>query len=204
MGWTSYHATYYKRNGSIDRKAECDAYFLEGLNRGHYEVLKSAVVGSVYYAAVRNLKRYVGRDENGNYIYEDAVNEPVRAAVFLTQTDSKDYFNFYYKDMSEDMGPCECDCPVSILKLLSPTDSEWALKWRERCRKRAEQKKSPTALSNLPVGARIRFTYGGEVKELVKHPPAYQFKRPFWYNPACHQYMSAKHIPDNYEIVSMG
>ena len=96
MGWTSYHATYYKRNGSIDRKAECDAYFLEGLNRGHYEVLKSAVVGSVYYAAVRNLKRYVGRDENGNYIYEDAVNEPVRAAVFLTQTDSKDYFNFYY------------------------------------------------------------------------------------------------------------
>ena len=178
MGWTSYHATYYKRNGSIDRKAECDAYFLEGLNRGHYEVLKSAVVGSVYYAAVRNLKRYVGRDENGNYIYEDAVNEPV-------------------------MGPCECDCPVSILKLLSPTDSEWALKWRERCRKRAEQKKSPTALSNLPVGARIRFTYGGEVKELVKHPPAYQFKRPFWYNPACHQYMSAKHIPDNYEIVSM-
>ena len=156
MGWTSYHATYYKRNGSIDRKAECDAYFLEGLNRGHYEVLKSAVVGSVYYAAVRNLKRYVGRDENGNYIYEDAVNEPVRAAVFLTQTDSKDYFNFYYKDMSEDMGPCECDCPVSILKLLSPTDSEWALKWRERCRKRAEQKKSPTALSNLPVGARIR------------------------------------------------
>ena len=55
MGWTSYHATYYKRNGSIDRKAECDAYFLEGLNRGHYEVLKSAVVGSVCYAAVRNL-----------------------------------------------------------------------------------------------------------------------------------------------------
>ena len=63
--------------------------------------------------------------------------------------------------------------------------------------------KSPTALVNLPIGARIRFTYGGEVKELVKHPPAYQFKRPFWYNPACHQYMSAKHIPDNYEIVSM-
>lgn len=201
MGWTGHHATHYKRNGSIDRKAECDAYFLEGLNRGHYEVLKSTVVGSVYYAAIRNLKRYVGKDENGKSVYEDAVNEPVWAAVFLTRTDSRDYFNFYYKDLSEDMGPCDCDCPLSILKLLSPTDSEWALEWREKCRKKAEQKKLPTALANLPIGTWIRFTYGGEVKELVKHAPAYQFKRPFWYNPTSHQYLSAKRIPDNYEVL---
>ena len=32
MGWTGCHATHYKRNGDIDRKAECDGYFLEGLN----------------------------------------------------------------------------------------------------------------------------------------------------------------------------
>lgn len=140
MGWTSYHATHYKQNGSIDRKAECDAYFLEGLNRGHFEVLKSALVGTVYYAAVRNLKRYAGKDENGNGIYEDAADQPVWAAVFLTQIDSGNYFNFYYKDMGEDMGPCECDCPVSILNLLSPTDSKWALEWRERCRKKRSRK----------------------------------------------------------------
>ena len=29
---------------------------MEGLNRGHYEVLKSAMVGIVYYAAVKKLK----------------------------------------------------------------------------------------------------------------------------------------------------
>ena len=29
MGWASYRAEYYK-NGKIDRKAECDAYFLDG------------------------------------------------------------------------------------------------------------------------------------------------------------------------------
>lgn len=40
MGWTSYHATYYK-NGKVDRKAECDAYFMEGLNTGWYRVIKS-------------------------------------------------------------------------------------------------------------------------------------------------------------------
>lgn len=202
MGWTSYHASYYKRNGSVDRKAECDAYFLEGLNRGHYEVLKSAIVGSVYYAAVRHLKRYVGRDENGQDIYKDVVNEPVFAVVFLTQTDSKDYFNFSYKDMSEDMGPYDCDCPVSILKLLSPTDSEWALEWRERCKKRAEQKKSPNALANLPIGAEIQFKWGDDVKTLVKHPPAFQFKRPFWYCPAEHTYIPARRIPTDYTVLA--
>ena len=40
MGWTSQHATHYKWLGKgidrkyvVDRKAECDAYFEEGLNR---------------------------------------------------------------------------------------------------------------------------------------------------------------------------
>lgn len=203
MGWTGYHATHYKQNGSIDRKAECDAYFLEGLNRGHYEVLKSTVVGSVYYAAVRNLRRCAGKDENGNYIYEYVENQPVWAAVFLTQIDSKDYFNFYYKDLSEDMGPYECDCPVSILNLLSSTDNECALEWREKCRKRAEQKKSPTALANLPIGARIQFQYGGGTKTVVKHPPAFQFKRSFWYDPAEHTYIPARRIPNDYTVLGM-
>ena len=42
MGWTSYRANYYK-NGKINKKAECDAYFMEGLNRGHFQVLKSTM-----------------------------------------------------------------------------------------------------------------------------------------------------------------
>lgn len=44
MGWTGYYATHYK-NGKIDRKAECDAYFMEGLNRGNFKVLKSTMKG---------------------------------------------------------------------------------------------------------------------------------------------------------------
>ena len=55
MGWTSYHANYYKKNGEIDRKAECDAYWQEGLKRGHFKVLRSSMVGSTYYAAVKPL-----------------------------------------------------------------------------------------------------------------------------------------------------
>lgn len=206
MGWTGQHATYYKK-GTVDRKAECDAYFMEGLNAGHYNVLKSALVGSVYYAAVQTLKRNTGRkDENGNFIIEDIPEDEREtwAAVFLTSVNSRDYFNFMYKDMSETMGPCEDRCPASILKLLSPTDSEWGNEWRERCRKRIEEKKNPRTLSNLPIGAVIRFTQlNGKVIELLKHPAAYQFKRPFWYNSNDNTYMPVKRIPDSYEVVRL-
>ena len=40
MGWTEYLATHYTKSGQIDRKAECDAYFMESLNRGYYKVRK--------------------------------------------------------------------------------------------------------------------------------------------------------------------
>ena len=174
MGWTSYHATHYRR-GQIDRKAECDSYFLEGLNTGYYAVLKSAMVGSVYYAAVMNLKRYGKEKPDGTRSVEDIPEAERRiwGVVFLTAVDRNEYFNFSYKDISEDMGPCESKCPVSILKLLSPTDSEWANEWRARCQEYAEKQKSPNALRNLPIGAVIRYKTGGGVTvELEKHKPA--------------------------------
>ena len=203
MGWTSYHASFYKNNGSVDRKAECDDYFLGGLNKGYYRILKSSMVGSVYYAAVQTLKRCVGRDEQGHSVYENIPDEQqeVWAAVMLTQTDKNDYYNFAYKDMSESMGPCYYDCPLSILKLLSPTDNEYALSWRNKCKVRAEQKKSPTALANLPVGTRIQFKYGDRTEVYVKHAPGFQFKRPFWYNPEKNCYIPARRIPDNYTVI---
>src|SRR3546814_14648944 len=36
--------------------------------------------------------------------------------------------------LTENMGPCEADCPAAILDLLSPTEHEYALDWRARCR----------------------------------------------------------------------
>lgn len=163
MGWTSYHASHYKYvqgKRIIDRKAECDAYFMEGLNRGYYNVLKSAMVGSTYYAAVQALKRCAGKDESENYIYED-IPENEReafAVVFLTSTDMKDHFNFSYKDMDESMGPYKYDCPKGILDLLSPTTNEYALKWRQLCYENHAKKKNPNTLNKLPVGTSIKVT----------------------------------------------
>ena len=210
MGWTSYHAAYYDKRGRVDRKAECDSYFEGYPNTGHYKVMKSVMHGSVYYGAIKKLLRYLGEDENGKSIYEPLPEEEqkVFAAVFLTSVDSKDYYNFSYKDMDETEHPFYYDCPKSILDLLSPTENERALEWRKRGRERLAKKKEGTSLANLPVGSVIRFTRGSKevskTMELVKHPAAYQFKRPFWYWPEGNSYVSAKHIPKNYEVVSVG
>lgn len=139
MGWTSYQAKYFK-NGRIDRKKECDETWACEKN---FEVVKSRLIGSVWYAAVKE-------KESGK----------VFAVIFLTSVDG---YEFCYKDMTENAGPYNYDCPESILKLLSPTDNEYALEWRQKCRKKAEQKRK---LEHLPIGTKIvvhgNFVHGGE------------------------------------------
>ena len=190
MGWDYTHATHYTRKGDVDRKAEIDELYNWSDEKKAVSVVKSCMVGSTYYAALRVTDKETGAFE-------------VVGEVVLTRSARRDYFNFGYKAMSETMGPCECSCPASILKLLSPTDDEWADGWRERCRKTIEDKKSPGALKNLPIGAVIRFTmHNGRTMELVKHQAAYQFKRPFWYCEETGRYMPVTRIPKDYEIVA--
>ena len=190
MGWDYTHATHYTRTGSIDRKAEIDELYTWQNDTRKAEVVRSSMVGSTYYAAIKITELSTGETETA-------------AAVALTHTNSRDYFNFGVKTMGESSGPCEDHCPTSILSLLSPTDSEYANNWRERCRKNIEAKKDPRALKNLPVGAVIRFTLQTwESIELLKHAAAYQFKRPFWFCQSSGRYMPATRIPANYEVVT--
>ena len=211
MGWTSYHATYYK-NGKIDRKAECDAYFLEGLNRGFYEVLKSSMVGSTYYAAVKPLKRYDG--DTGLCVDMPKEEQCAFAVVFLTSTNAKDYFNFSYKAMDEGVGPYQKECPKGILDLLTPTENKWANEWRTACYKyHADKKKNKTSsLSRLPVGSVVKVTMPcdthmyktGDVVTLTKGY-AYGLKRPVWFSPRARFGASLIRILDNhYEIIKKG
>lgn len=53
---------------------------------------------------------------------------------------AKDGYNFGYKDMDESMGPCEYKCPKTILKMLTPTEHEYAKEWRKRCWDRIEKR----------------------------------------------------------------
>lgn len=186
MGWTAYKAIHYK-NGKIDRKGECDYIFSRETK---YELVKSVMVGTVYYAAVRNI-------DTGE----------VWAAVFLTQVDGDE---FAYKDMDETVIPCYYDCPNSILNLLTSTDNEHSNYWREKCRENNARKHSPKAFGKLKEGQQVMWTVPddrfdglnrGDKVRMVK-AKVNGMKRCVWFVPGM-GYIPPKHInQDDYELVN--
>lgn len=158
MGWSYGMATEY-RNGRVNRKAEMDKLFNWESDLKKVSVVKSTMVGSVYYAAIK-----VTTQEE----------EKVTAAVCLTRVTEGE---FGYKGMDESMGPYYYECPGTILKELKPTDNENAINWRKKC---VEYTKAKSRLAKLPVGTEIEFEVNGNKVRLVKSPAAYQFRKPFW------------------------
>lgn len=111
-----------------------------------YEVLDSALVKlKTHYAAIKRTNL-----ENGLY-------EVFATITLIRMHKSKnDDYNFLYKDMDETVGSYEAECPERILKLLTPTQFEYAIEWRKRCWARIDAKK---ARPKIVVGTRLR--YGG-------------------------------------------
>ena len=143
MGWT----TTYKPKG----EPVLDFFMRNGVlrwgddNPNTYRVLDSALVSmSTFYAAVEQVNKETGK-------------RIVWAAVILVRF-SRDPHNrdnnFGWKDMDESCGPYETKCPERILKLLTPTDNEYALSWRKACWANIEKCK---ARKNLPVGTVLKY-----------------------------------------------
>lgn len=108
MGWTF-----------MKKPRDVKEYFREQLTFNDNKVLDIAILHrSTMYAAVHNTK-----------------SGEVWAAIFPLKfvPNASDGYDFGYKDMDETMGPVESECPERILKLLTPTDREYAIQWRERC-----------------------------------------------------------------------
>lgn len=66
---------------------------------------------------------------------------------------------FCYKDMSEDMGPYQAECPERILHLLTPTDQKYAVEWRANCRAYHERVKASgyqVLIGDKPQGRPLR------------------------------------------------
>ena len=156
MGWDGTWTSYYK-NGKVDVKRFCDEEYTWAGEKSRNEVIKSSMVGSTYYAAVR-CREY---DDVEKTVLK---SDRVFAIVVLTSTRRQDGCNILTKGITEFSGPCEHKCPMGILKLLTPlaADEEWAKAWRIKCYEyhanKKKEKTDPYSLKNLPEGSQIKFT----------------------------------------------
>jgi hypothetical protein len=159
MGWLYMHRAgmgghempkaYLDDQLTYEREACEDAPF-----RG-CRVLKSVFTGSTYYAAV---ERY-GEDRERLY---------VTAVICLVRWNPKaaDGLIFGYKDMDEQSGPVEANCPRSILELLTSSSHPYALDWRNRCYAMLRLKERKVADGDiLRLPEPLRFTDGSEHRE---------------------------------------
>lgn len=184
MGWSYCHASHYKKNGQVDRKAEVDKLYTWESEDTKVEVLKSCLVSTDYFAAI------LVEDKKTSEKYVECVR-------CLTAGMIRDdpYFNFGYKSVPH---TDSYNCPKVIIDLLSDTKDEKELEWREQC---LLQLKKPK-LSELPVGSVISFKLGGEDFVLTKMAPNYQFKRTWWYSASTNKYMPSRRIPDDWKRIS--
>lgn len=144
MGWTSMHCG----------KGECRR-IMQGLARP-YEIVEDCLKRDRYFAAIKRPDGTV-----------------FALAVMLSWSPRSDY-NLTFKDMDDSCGPNLYGCPLSILDKLTPTDKEYAIKWRKVNRELAElwAQVRPGALIELP--ASLRFEGGASGKLFYV-----ESKRPF-------------------------
>lgn len=133
MGWTSVYVgelEYNKNTKTYNRKEFLDRSYTCENDEYKWEVLKSAMIGTTWYGACRRTNLKTGE----SVVYGETI---------LTAIDNMEFF---WKEVSEDMGPYTIECPVGILNLLSPTDSPYAQQWREKCRAYQKRKNYMSSL----------------------------------------------------------
>ena len=163
--------------GHSTPRAYLDNQFTYARDDHRLTVLASSMVGSTYYAAAERI--------------ETSGDRQVFAIVCLTKTSTgaRDGCTFGYKDMTEHMGPCESECPASILDELTSTDSDYAVAWRARCwanlaqRKLQNAKPTPRPGQTIEFDEPMRFSDGQERTrfEVVPNPKG---RTPLFRDPA--------------------
>lgn len=175
-----------------DRKAFLD----DEMSSARYEVIKSAMIGSTYYAAVKNVETTL-----------------TLAAVIKTQSSGDGMFTF--KVMDETVNPYFYECPKGIFDLLTPLDDMDKQKsqmnlcdrsiqncaaWRDTCKqvmtdKARRRKLKPGVKIKLP--RELTFEGGGVHDTFVK-------VRGSLYHPVGASYnvhLKGHHL-DGFEIIS--
>jgi hypothetical protein len=99
MGWL------YRNEPIDDPLAYLKAKYNYDCETHTLQTLDGARVRNTVYLAVRSTDKKTGH----SFVF---------AAVIMISNTKKSGFG--YKDMSESMGPCQCDCPDRIMRLLPP------------------------------------------------------------------------------------
>jgi len=133
MGWTHTNRPSYQTPTEFIKE-----HFSWENDTHTIKVIETSVKLTEAYAAVERIEKATGKRE-------------VWALVLLLHHMPKSYYNFGYKDMDETMLPYSFNCPAKILDLLTPTENEYALKWRAKCREQLSKKVS------MPAGTIVKF-----------------------------------------------
>lgn len=123
MGWTYTHRGNTPIKEFLASRVNCEN------DHAKWLLLDIAIVKMrTAYMAVEIIRR----DKDSGQL-ELATRKIVAFVFLLDYRTSEHGHDTGYKDMDESMGPCECECPERILRLLTPTSHEYALAWRKRC-----------------------------------------------------------------------
>jgi len=152
MGWTSYHLERGQAGNEFKKMLTWESETAKN------ELVQGAFNGfKEYYAAVKTTIKATG--ETYTWAFVAMINW------------YRGYENFCYKDMDETMGPNIRNCPLSILKLLTPTEQiagmtgnarKYAKQWRIACWETALQKKNFKNGDIIKFPAKISFRNGEE------------------------------------------
>lgn len=144
MEWLTYQASCSSVNadGRVDKQKEMNRFFNEKSD-GCTKVEAYAMVGNVYYAAIRRLKEKTGK--SGEWVDVPEVNQRVYLVSYRTSAWG---LSFSVKELKKSAG-----CPVKILKcctaLTKEQKDEWE-KWKTRQKRRRK-------FTNSKVGTWIQF-----------------------------------------------
>lgn len=173
MGWTGIEISelsWNEKKKDYNIKGYLDKLFSYKDKNKYLGVVTSSMVGNVYYAAIR----FIDEAKDEDYIFGEVV---------LTRRQNN---FFYYKEMNEDMGPCYYDCPIGILNVLSFTNNEFAIKWREQCwKKHKEKARRNNFFKFVQEGAVIEYTLPKTFNEDYKEGDVIYIHSFLWYGPKC-------------------
>ena len=130
MGWTGMYETF---NSKLDAVIASEGFKRE-------DIVASNIQGRVV-----------------NLAYRVADGRVIGVVCLVETRNARTNPETMVKAMDEQMGPYECCASVKVLDALTPTDHEYATRWRAQCRARLEQAKITRERAKaLVIGARRR------------------------------------------------